>query len=142
MKITESFSLNVKDYCEYCPDFSPCSENLDVTTIEDLPNRKAIHAITCLYADQCNQIRNRMKVEMEKQHEKSEKSEKSEKIHSNVRGCENKGSENGTDSDNGQSDGGKARVSDIRQKENQCAIVKSDKGGWREKLMKHFLRWH
>lgn len=136
MNITESFSLNVKDYCEYCPDFLACSESLDITTLEDLPKRKAIHVIKCLNADQCEQIRESVKREMEAQREKSEK------VQSDVRGCENKGSENGADSDNGQSDGGKTRISDIRQEENQCAIVKSDKGGWQEKLMRRFLRGH
>ena len=136
MNITESFSLNVKDYCEYCPDFSPRSENLDITTIEALPRRKAIHAITCINSDQCEQIRERMKAEREAQREKSEK------VQRDVRGCENKGSENGTDSDNGQSDGGKTRVSDVRQEENQSGISESNKGRWQERLMKHFLRGH
>ena len=136
MKITESFSLNVKDYCEYCPDFSPCSESLDITMIEDLPKRKSIHVIKCLNADQCEQIRESVKREMEAQREKSKK------VQSDVRGCENKGSENGADSDNGQSDGGKTRVSDVRQEENQSGISESNKGRWQERLMKHFLRGH
>lgn len=77
-----------------------------------------------------------MKAEMEVQREEAEK------VQRDVRGSENKEPENGTDSDNGQSDGGKTGISDIRQKEDQCAIVKSHKGGWQEKLMKHFLRDH
>ena len=136
MNITESFSLNVKDYCEYCPDFSPRSENLDITTIADLPRRKAIHAITCINSDQCEQIRENVKREMEAQREKSEK------VQCDVRGCENKGSENGTDSNNGQSDGIKTRISDIRQEENQSNISESDKRRWQERLMKYFLRGH
>lgn len=136
MQITNSFSLNVKDYCEYCPDFSPCAETLDITTIEDLPNRKAIHVIGCMYADHCEKIRERMKAEMEAQREEAEK------VQCNVRGCENERSENGTDSDNGQSDGGETCLSDVRQEENQSRIVKSDKGGWRAKMMSHFLRGH
>lgn len=136
MKVTNSFSLNVKDYCEYCPDFSPCAETLDITTIDDLPNRKAIHVIGCMYADHCEKIRERMKAEMEAQREEAEK------VQRNVRGCENERSEDGTDSDNGQSDGGETCVSDVRQEENRSRIVKSDKGGWRAKMMSHFLRVH
>ncbi len=94
MQITNSFSLNVKDYCEYCPDFSPCAETLDITTIADLPNRKAIHVIGCMDAERCEKIRERMKAEMEAQREEAEK------VQCNVRGCENERSENGADSDN------------------------------------------
>lgn len=68
--------------------------------------------------------------------------EEDEKVQSNVRGCENERSENGTDSDNGQLDGGETCVSDVRQEENQSRIVKSDKGGWQERMMSHFLRGH
>lgn len=136
MRITDSFSLNVRGYCEYCPDFSPCSENLDITTIEDLPNRKAIHAIRCMYADYCERIRERMKEEAEAQ------SEESEKVQCNVRGFENERAENGTDSDNGQLDGGETGIPVVREKEDQGGIIEINTGGWRERMMSHFLRGH
>ncbi len=70
--------------------------------------------------------------------------EKSEKVQSDVRGCENKESENGADSDNGQSDGGKTRISDVRKEENQSDISESDKGRcegkWQDRLKDSFLR--
>lgn len=136
LKVTDSFSLCVDDYCEYCPDFSPCAETLDITTIADMPKRKAIHVIGCIEAERCEKIRERMKAEMEAQREEAEK------VQSNVRGCENERSENGADSDNGQSDGGETCLSDVRRKENQSRIIKSDKGGWQAKMMSHFLRGH
>ena len=134
MQITNSFSLNVKDYCEYCPDFSPCAETLDITTIADLPNRKAIHVIGCIEAERCEKIRERMKAEMEAQREKAEK------VQCNVRGCENERSENGTDSDNGQSDSGETCLSDVRQEENQSGVSKGGKGRWKDRLRDLFLR--
>lgn len=136
MQITNSFSLNVKDYCEYCPYFSPCAETLDITTIADLPNRRAIHVIGCIEAERCEKIRERMKAEMEAQREKAEK------VQREVRGCENKRPENGADSDNGQPDGGENRIPDVREKENKGIVIESDKGGWRERVMQHFLRGH
>lgn len=134
MQITNSFSLNVKDYCEYCPDFSPCAETLDITTIADLPNRKAIHVIGCMDAERCEQIRERMKAEMEAQREETEK------VQCNVRGCENERSENGADSDNGQSDGGETCLSDVRREENQSGVSKGGKGRWQDRLRDLFLR--
>lgn len=131
MQITNSFSLNVKDYCEYCPDFSPCVETLEFATIGD---RKARHVICCTDADKCEKFRERMKAEMEALREEAEK------VQCNVRGCENERSENGTDSDNGQSDGGETCLSDVREEENQSGVSKGGKGRWQDRLRDLFLR--
>lgn len=135
-QVTDSFSLCTKSYCEYCPDFSAYSESADITTFSDLPNRKELHVIRCAHADKCEKIWMRMKAEMEAQREKSEK------VQREVRGCKDKRPENGADSDNGQSDGGADRISDVREKENQGVVSESNKGGWRERVMRHFLRGH
>lgn len=136
MKITESFSLDVKDYCEFCPYFRPYSDNVEVTTFGDLPSHKVFHYIKCEDADKCERLQARMRAEMEAQRENSEK------VQSDDRGCENKGLENGADSDNGQPDGIETRISDVRQEENQSGIGESNKGRWQERLMKRFMRWH
>lgn len=136
MEKTESFSLSVKDYCEYCPDFSAFSENIDITTLGDLPLHKAIHVIKCADADRCERVRAKMKAKMEA------KREETEKVQGNVRGCENERPEDGADSDNGQSDGGETCIPDVRGKENQRYIIESNKRGWRESVMQHFLRSH
>ncbi len=136
MYITPSFYLNLKSYCEYCTDFSACSESLDITTLEDLPNHKALHVIECEYAERCERVRERIKAEMEAQ------SEESEKVQCNVRGFENERAENRTDSNNGQLDGGETGIPDVREKEDQGSIIESYKGGWRERMMSHFLRGH
>lgn len=136
IRVTDSINLCIEDYCEYCPDFRAYSESLDITTIGDLPKYKSVHSIRCENADKCEAIRKRMKEEMEAQREEAEK------VQCNVRGCENERSENGTDSDNGQPDGGENRISDVREKENKGVVIESDKGGWRERVMQHFLRGH
>ena len=134
LKVTDSFSLCVDDYCEHCPDFSPCTVSIDITTIADLPNHKVLHTIKCVDADKCEQIRERMKAEMEAQREEAEK------VQCNVRGCKNERSENGTDSDNGQPDGGETCLSDVRREENQSGVSKGGKGRWRDRLRDLFLR--
>lgn len=108
MEKTESFSLNVKGYCEYCPDFAPYSDNIDITTLGDLPEHRVLHVIKCEDADKCELIRARMKAEMEA------KREESKEVQGNVRGCENERPENGADPDNGQPDGGETCISDVR----------------------------
>ena len=135
-KITDSFSLDVREYCEYCPDFNPYSDNIDITTLGDMPNQRVLHVIKCMDADKCELIRARMKAEMEAQREKPEK------VQCDIRGCENKESENGADSDHGQSDGGETGISDIRAEENQCNLSESDKGRWQDRLLHRFLRGH
>lgn len=134
MNVTESFSLDVKGYCEYCPNFTPYSDNIDITTLDDLPNNRTLHVIKCEDADKCELIRARMKAEMEA------KREETEKVQCNVRGCENERPENGTAPDNGQSDGGETGVSDVREKEDQCNISKGGKGRWQDRLRDLFLR--
>lgn len=136
IQITDSINLRVEDYCEYCPDFRAYSESIDITVLADLPKHKAVHVIKCENADRCEAIRKKVKEEMEA------KREKAEEVQCDVRGRKDKDAESGADSDNGQSDGGADCISDVRKKENQSSVSDSDKSGWRERMMQHFLRGH
>ncbi len=136
VQVTDSINLRVEDYCEYCPDFRAYSESLDITTIGDLPKRKAVHVIMCENAEKCEAIRKRVKEEMEAAREKPEK------VQREVRECKDERPEDGSDSDNGQPDGGENCIPDVREKEDQGAVIESNKRGWRESVMQHFLRGH
>ena len=70
------------------------------------------------------------------------KREKTEKVQSDVRERKDERTENGDDSDNGQPNGSADRIQDVWKKENQSVIGESNKGGWRERVMQHFLRVH
>lgn len=78
----------------------------------------------------------------EEKAEMEAKREKAEKVQCDVRERKGERTENGADSDNGQPDGSADRIPDVREKENQSVICESNKGGWRERVLQHFLRVH
>lgn len=60
---SESFSLMLEPYCEYCGEFSANVNTIDCTTCEELSNgiRKYITNIQCENSDKCARIMESLK---------------------------------------------------------------------------------
>lgn len=60
MKNYQSFELQLQNYCEFCPDFEPEVEKIEITVMAD-PTQKVLTSIKCEHRGRCERIMARAK---------------------------------------------------------------------------------
>ena len=60
----DGITLDLEEYCDYCPNFEPSVNKLDITSCGD-SERRVQSSIRCEYTDRCAEIYRKARQSME-----------------------------------------------------------------------------